>query len=335
MEKPYITEKTPCILIVEGLWGSGKSTLISHIRKSYPVLFIPEPNYQTAGIKSDISEWYRTQHNERLVLAKTYTEYNEHVVMERSILSSAAFHYAQHGVIPLWFSSVKAKLRSITNLSVVFLINDKKTFLKNVLDIRDKSVRSAIKKNKLFYENYIRFFKEIDLNVTCIKMNRNHILPNTLISLIKKNFSKRLKEKLKEITEQCANAVVIYNNDFLLLYSLQHRQFTFIQGHQEKSEKLSQTITREIKEESGFIDFEILCPLRTYGFRYYDKGIIINKLISCYLVKLHTLKMIRKKFESHESYKNYFFNHKKVVKKLSWAEDKETMKCAQKILNIN
>lgn len=335
MKETSTTQKTPNILIVEGLWGSGKSSLISYIRKSYPVLFIPEPNYQTAGIKSGISEWYRNQHTERLLLAKTYTEYGEHVVMERSILSSAAFHYAQHGNMPIWFSSVRAELEAITNLNIIFLISDKKTFLKSVSDIRDKSVCSAIKKNQLFYENYIRFFKESDLEVNCIKMTRNYILPKALTSFIKKLFSRRLKGKLKEITERCASAVVIYKDEFLLLYSTTHRQFALPQGHQEKGENLTQTITREIKEESGFVDFKILCQLRTYGFRFYDNGMIIHKLISCYLVKLSTLKINKKKFESHESYRNHFFDHKDVMKKLSWAEDKETMRCAQKILNIH
>ena len=125
------------------------------------------------------------------------------------------------------------------------------------------------------------------------------------------------------------------DNKFLTLYSRNHRQYAFPQGHCEEGEELSDTIIREIREETGFKNVEIIQPLTTYGYRFYDKGKITHKIITCFLVQLQSFKKIKKQFETHEAYINYFFTATDIIKKLSWAEDKEMIVLAQKVILKN
>jgi thymidylate kinase len=166
------------IVIVEGLWGSGKSTLIFDVRRRRSVFFIPEPNYLISGIKSDIPQWYRKEHLKRLRLAKKYAEHGENIILERSVLSSVAFHYAQHRVLPEWFTASSAKAFSSPELRIFFLYKSKRSFLRAVPAIRDKSVRQAIFKNQDFYKNYLYFFREaaprlISSKITCMKIENS------------------------------------------------------------------------------------------------------------------------------------------------------------------
>ena len=331
-------KKSPNIIIIEGFWGVGKSTLISSIRRSHPVLFIPEPNHIEAKVKSDVSRWYQSQHNKRIKLAKKYVDYGEDVILERSILSSAAFFYAQHGLLPKWFNPIKLNLHILSNLHIIFLYGDKNYFFNNLYKIKNKDIVSAVRSHESFYENYLHFFVEIaprliGLDIKCIKIGKNsHSITNTnkLIQKILKSRKQSVKRKLSEIKAYCASAVMFYEDKFLLLYSKKHGQFSFPQGHQEEGEKLIDTVIREIKEETGFNDFEVITPIKTYGYRFYDNNKITHKIISCFLVRLRSLKKAKKCLESHESFTNHFFTIENAIEKLSWEEDKEMIRLAKK-----
>lgn len=332
--------KIPVIIVMEGFWGTGKSTMIAKARQSYPLLFIPEPNYISSKIKSGISKWYRHEHNKRMRLAEKYIQYGRSAILERSILSSAAFHYARYKTIPFWFSSTTKKLQSLSNLYVFFFYEGKKDFLRKVADIQDRTVRTAIVKQKNFYERYLDFFEKIvpkiiGPRVRCVKIsNGSSINLNRKIKELLKDGKVNIKRKLKEVKLYCASAVIFYKDKLLLLYSNKHRHFSFPQGHRRPNEKFSQTILREIREETGFYDLKIITPISTYGYRFFDKGIIKHKVIKCFLVKLRSLKKRSKRLERHESYTNYFFTAQDALNKLKWAEDKELLKQAQEKLPI-
>lgn len=332
--------KLPKIIIIEGIWGVGKSTVISNIRSKYPVLFIPEPNHIKSGIKSGITEWYKKQHSERMELAKTYCGYGENTLMERSMISSAAFYYAQYRSNPDWFKAYADKISSLKNLNIVFLFSDKKSFLSKISEIENKEISKIASNSGSFYDNYIYFYTHILPGLIDNKIFNMKVLKNRSLSLgneevIKKLFNegwRGVKNRLEEKQEHCASAIVYYKNKFLTLYSSNHKQYAFPQGHQEKNEDILDTIKREVMEETGYKDFKIISPIKTYSYRFYNKGKITHKIISCFLIRLETLKKTKKQFETHESYKNYFFTIEEVIKKLSWAEDKEMVTLAQKLL---
>ena len=52
-------------------------------------------------------------------LAKIYCGYGENTVMERSIISSAAFYYSQHRSVPDWFKSCANEISSLKNLNII------------------------------------------------------------------------------------------------------------------------------------------------------------------------------------------------------------------------
>jgi len=338
-----VKNKSPKIIIIEGVWAVGKSTVIFKIRNKYPVLFIPEPNHIKSGIKSGVTEWYKKQHAERMNLAKTYCGYGENTVMERSIISSAAFFYAQHRLVPDWFKSCVQEISSLKNLNIIFLVRDKKSFLSKISEIENKKISKAALNNKSFYNNYIHFYtnilpKLISNKILQMKISKDRNLSWSDEKIIKKllNEGRRgVKNKLEEKKEYCVSAIMFHKNKFLTLYSGNHKQYTLPQGHQENNENVLDAVRREVVEETGLIDFKIISPIKNYSYRFYDKGKIIHKIISCFLVKIETLNKTKTKFEAHESYKNHFFTIEEVIKKLSWAEDKEIVALAQKIIIKN
>jgi len=315
---------TPNILLIEGLWGAGKSTLISRIRSRYPVLFIPEPNFQTSRIKKSISEWYKAQHQDRLKTALKYTQNGEQVIMERSILSNAAFYYAKRHKFPSWFNESRLFLQSIPKLHIAFLYSDKQTFNKRVKFIKDRSVRRAIENHEHFYNNYIEFYKKVGLNIIFIK-NHSNLSFAELDSIFNKILEKKTQSRYQEQVHYCSSAVVTFNKKILILYSQKHKQFTFPQGHQKSGESSIETIKREIAEESGFIDLKVIRPIRTYDFRFYINGSVTKKSIVCYLVELKSLASAGKSMETHEAYKNYFVDRDDALRKLNWPEDRDNI----------
>lgn len=333
-------KKTPNILVFEGIWGVGKSTIISNLRNTYPVLFVPEPHHVRAGIKSKITEWYKTEHLRRMDLAKKYCNYGENTIMERSIIASVAFYYAQHHSVPEWFYSFADELSSLSNLYIIFLYNNKKIFLSKISEIENKKIIKVILDNESFYNNYINFYKNvfpvlIKNKVVCMKVSKSRQLSSD-----DKNYIKRLlasghqksKNKLKETKEYCASAVVYYKGKFLTIYSRNHMQYAFPQGHQVEGENILDTLKREVLEETGFNNLGSISKIKKYSYRFYHKNKITKKIIVCFLVELKSLKKTKKKFESHESYRNYFFTEDAVFNKLSWAEDKEMVSLAKKLI---
>jgi 8-oxo-dGTP pyrophosphatase MutT (NUDIX family)/thymidylate kinase len=331
------------IIVIEGIWGVGKSTVISNLRNTYPVLFVPEPHHIQSGVKSKIAEWYRAEHLKRMGLAKTYCNYGENVIMERSIIASVAFYYAQHCSIPKWFYSYIDKIPSLSNMHIIFLYSNKKTFLSKIPEIENKNIVKIVSADKCFYDNYIYFYKEvlpklIKNNIVYMKMSKDRSLSiddNNYIKKLLSNGRHNTRKKLKEVKEYCSSAVIFYKDKFLTIYSKNHKQYVLPQGHQEEGESALDVIKREVVEETGFKDFTVISEIKTYSYRFFNKGVIIHKIITCFLIELNTFKKTKKSLESHESYRNYFFTDSKVVKKLNWAEDKGMIYSALKIMSKN
>ena len=228
-------------------------------------------------------------------------------------------------------------------MMIIFIFSSKNIFLSKVSEIENKKIVKIATSNNSFYDDYIYFYTDIlpgliDNKILYMKVSIEKSLSLDDEKNIKKllnNGRRGIKKKLEEKKEYCASAIMYHKNKFLAIYSKNHKQYAFPQGHQEKGENILNTIEREVAEETGFKDFKVISPIKTYGYRFYNGKKIIYKIITCFLIELKTLKKIKKRLESHESYKNYFFTVEDVVKKISWAEDKEMAALAQKIILKN
>ena len=338
MVSSHIRKHYPSILVVEGFWGTGKSGLIAEIRKSYPCVFIPEPNHIEYRIKNDISNWYRKEHRRRFELAKKYNRLGEHVVMERSIISSLAFYFASTGILPSW-TGRELKKFSETNTQVIFLSKDKKATLRNSSYIQDKTVRMLISRDSGFYDRYLGFYKEILPTILATKILITDLTNNSGFEKAKRVVRNTLRSHRKnrtflgERTDKCVSAVVMYKDKFLLLFDRNRNHFSLPQGHLEINETKVATAKREIEEETGFYDTEVLRPIGRYSYRYFVNKEVLKKAITVYLVNLKTLKRKGKKLGSHEKYDNCFLRYHDALRNLKWPEDKEALTRAWHHLN--
>lgn len=91
-----ISDKHGKIIFIEGVWGSGKTTLIKVLKKIAvgKVTFIKEPNHLTFiknGSPEKITNWYINAHYKNIRKAVRLAKTNDIVLVERSPLSSIAF----------------------------------------------------------------------------------------------------------------------------------------------------------------------------------------------------------------------------------------------------
>ena len=117
-----------------------------------------------------------------------------------------------------------------------------------------------------------------------------------------------------------------------MLFDHNYKHYVLPQGHQEKNEKLRQTVLREMEEETGFVDLKVIKKIQKYQYHYPTKRKIIYKSIHVYLVEILSLIKKEKKFEGHENYSNKFFDFKTAIKKARWQQDKEVIEQAYKFL---
>lgn len=83
------------LVVLEGVWGSGKTTLANALKTKYRVHLIKEPHHIKAGIKTEnkklITEWYERAHKENIEKGARMALSGRGVVLERSVLSSIGF----------------------------------------------------------------------------------------------------------------------------------------------------------------------------------------------------------------------------------------------------
>ncbi|MGB9743282.1 MAG: hypothetical protein ACPLW9_01010 [Minisyncoccales bacterium] len=159
LKKSWI--KLPKIIIVEGFWQIGKTTLINYLAKKFNYTVIVEPDHIVSGIKKNISKWYRKKHGERYKEAIAQLNRGKRIVMERSIISSIAFNYAKTRKLPLGFRKDLEDIQKLKNSLIIFLYTNRKFITKSVLTLKDNSVKKQILDNPKFYQNYLYFYKKV------------------------------------------------------------------------------------------------------------------------------------------------------------------------------
>ncbi|MEJ2296757.1 MAG: NUDIX domain-containing protein, partial [Candidatus Lokiarchaeota archaeon] len=95
---------------------------------------------------------------------------------------------------------------------------------------------------------------------------------------------------LKE--EKSIAAVLYHQNKYLLLkYGLGH--WEFVKGHIEQDETEKETIMRELEEETGIIDAEIIEGFKeNYDYFFTSGKNKIHKFVTCYLIKSNTREVL-------------------------------------------
>ena len=134
--------------------------------------------------------------------------------------------------------------------------------------------------------------------------------------------------------EKSAGAIVFRKDKepkyLLLHYEAKH--WDFIKGNIEKNETDIGTIKREITEETGITDIEIIKGFKEKIQYYYKlKDELINKEVVFYLAKTNT-EEIKLSFE-HIGY--IWLSYEKAMDKLTFKNAKEILKKANEFLRTN
>lgn len=127
------------------------------------------------------------------------------------------------------------------------------------------------------------------------------------------------------IDERSAGAVLFCETDdgkkFLLLnYPSGH--WDFVKGNIEIGETLQQTAIREIREETGIIDIKFIDGFEDkIEYHYKRDGVLVHKEVVFFLAKTKTVKVEI----SHEHVGFLWVNFNEAIKKLTYANAKNTM----------
>lgn len=147
-------------IIVEGFWNMGKTSLIKEMSKEFGYKIIYEPNHLEKNVTSDLKKWYIKEHQKKM--EKFFSVTKQKVIIERSILSSAAFLYATDK-----FSSKDKKIlldfvnsyNRFKPLVVFLYAGDSKIQIASKL-VKDANVRKFLAK-KNFRKKYDFFFRNV------------------------------------------------------------------------------------------------------------------------------------------------------------------------------
>ncbi|MFA6130926.1 MAG: P-loop NTPase fold protein [Patescibacteria group bacterium] len=128
------------ILIVEGVWGVGKSTLIKRLLSDHSTLkFLREPEYPEATLllskEKKIFDWYFEKHIQNIEKARLIQSKKKNsVVIERSVVSSLAYAevilgWSEHQVAPYFFKAQALNIKS-ENFILLHLVNIDRSILR-------------------------------------------------------------------------------------------------------------------------------------------------------------------------------------------------------------
>lgn len=305
------------LIVVEGFWGAGKSTVARHLQKLTRAISVPEPiNTDKKKTALALSVWYISAHKKNLkrALHKLHSR-NRSVICERSILSSAAFEYAMEGHISDTMSKAVQEFCSHPEIIVIYLRPSSTLMRRGIFNLRDTFVLRQLRNNPRFISRYHSFFYTIlPHNFSLKKIQYVTITDHTL---------KRVQKKKRDVS---AAGVVIYKNKIVILYDKNHKQYVLPQGHQKNNESLVQTARREVIEETGFNDLIYRKKLYSYQYHFPRAYETIFKKIHAYLFELKTIKRGLPILEANESYKAHLVPIRSAITMLRWPQDRLVVK---------
>lgn len=82
------------LILVEGLWHSGKSTLCTQMEKEYNYIYLQEPDHKTKNIMDtdEINDFYFEAHLNNLKSAIAHIKTGKKVIIERTVLSTVIYN---------------------------------------------------------------------------------------------------------------------------------------------------------------------------------------------------------------------------------------------------
>jgi len=129
--------------------------------------------------------------------------------------------------------------------------------------------------------------------------------------------------------EHSTAAIVFHANEYLLLkYEMGH--WGLVKGNVEEEELEKETIIRELEEETGIKDAEIIDGFEeSYEYYYRLEGNLIHKTVNCLLMESH-----QKKIElSYEHVDYEWLPYEKALDRLTHKNTRQILTKAHKFLS--
>jgi 8-oxo-dGTP pyrophosphatase MutT (NUDIX family) len=125
-------------------------------------------------------------------------------------------------------------------------------------------------------------------------------------------------------------AAIVYNKDEYLLLKYEMGHWGLVKGNVESGETEKQTITRELKEETGIKDAQIIEGFReNYEYYYKFEGVLIHKTVNCLLIESYE-KNVKLSYE-HTDYE--WLPYDKALERLSHENTQEILKGAKNFIS--
>lgn len=126
-------------------------------------------------------------------------------------------------------------------------------------------------------------------------------------------------------------------NKVYLIHKISRDEWLLPKGTVEKNENLSETAIREVKEETGYTNIELLLtePIAKTKFPYKepDTGITVNKYVTYYLFKVENSNSVETTEQmTKEELEGSWFDIEDAISKVSFEELKDTLRKAQILL---
>ena len=125
--------------------------------------------------------------------------------------------------------------------------------------VEDKPiVLTTVKEEETNFKNYS--LKKVNIKKVIKKLKKTSLEE---VRLIHKNPNKLLKKFLKKLPNVIAGGGKVYNSNGDVLFIFRNDKWDLPKGKAEKNESIEDTSIREVEEETGVKDLEIIKPLET------------------------------------------------------------------------
>ena len=127
-----------------------------------------------------------------------------------------------------------------------------------------------------------------------------------------------------------AGAVVINSkNEFLLLFKRSYQYWESPKGHMEGQEDELGTMDREVKEETGIKNYELIKGFKhVMKYTYEKEGVVINKTVNMYLIRTDDPVNICIEHEKYE-----WVNYEDALKMVKHEGQKQMLKKAYEFIS--